>query len=124
MLNSETAGEDAAAAAVCHGSPATSKAKPHSPGHKQEIGIPRRHGLISQNFYSFIYLFCCRRCCCFRGARLSTLRYQGGCLVGDTMKNPDTSEEKPPTRGATLKAAARKLFTEAGNSPGKKCLSP
>lgn len=35
------------------------------------------------------------------------------------MKNPDTSEEKPPTRGATLKAAARKLFTEAGNSLGK-----
>lgn len=35
----------------------------------------------------------------------------------------DTSEEKPQTRGTTLKAAARKLFTEAGNSSEKKKMS-
>lgn len=52
MLTSETAEQDAAS--VCHGSLATSKAKPYSPG--QEIRIPRR-GLISRNFYPFIYLF-------------------------------------------------------------------
>lgn len=54
MLNSETA-EEEDAASVCHGSPATSKAKPQSP--RLEIRIPR-HGLIfAEFFYSFIYLF-------------------------------------------------------------------
>lgn len=65
MLTSET-GTEEDAASVCHGSPATSKAKPHSPGHKREMRIPR-HGRISRNFYSFIYLFAAAVVVVFKG---------------------------------------------------------
>lgn len=79
-----------------------------------------------RRIFLFIYLFICRCCCCcFQGTRLSTLKYQVGCFGGrhrkkkKKKKKGNTSEEKPPTRQTTLKAATRKLFREAGNSPGK-----